>query len=442
MRRASFQSVLIALNPLSQFRFFGLFAVILLGTGFEIAGENDEDSNRIMVAQLITGPFNTWEEGKTFHLGRDLVFRISLYKAGTEGRLLPHEVRSLDNLEIHLQDAYPDRNTVLYPLDMVEINGHELFVIFPRREDFFNGLERIVLVVTDQNDLASIFRQIINFSATNLLGQLPPASPVSEFRKERAIAPCSHRDGSEVTVAQLIQCHLDSIGSNQALARSEIRLSEGFSRATGRVFTKGGHGSDTVEGQSSLLSNLQSTTFRLQFESDYYPLDGFSFDGKRVLRPATNSKGHHFSYLAEFFVNCPEYLSFGLMGGVLSISWPLLDSKSGIADFEFLGLEQEDEKEYLVLRRRTSRNGTVRLFFDPDSMQHLMTKYSGETLSPSRFGPRRKIRLIERFGEFRFFDEFCLPSLWRVTLVFPQDSIELETRLTHVFHKNVLAVNH
>lgn len=393
-----------------------------------------EDTYRTIVAQLITGYSSTWEEEQTLQFREHLVFRISLYRANSEGSLLPHRIRSLANLEIHLQDTYPEQTRILYPVGRVEINEHELFVMFPRNDEFFVGLERIVLVATDQNDLSSTFRQIVNFGAANLFAQLRPAIPVGKLEEKRTIVPCLLPEGSSPTIEQLVQCHRRSVGSEQDLAEFKTRLSEGISIASGRIFKAKGHESGSIEGQSSLFSNDHSTTLKLEFDSHFYPFDGFSYDGKEVVGPT--AIGHHFGYLAEFMMSCPDYVSADLVGGILSTTWPVLDLERSRQDFEFLGIEPTEGTEYLVLRCKFPSDAFVKLYFDPRSMQHLMTRYSGKTLFGSRLGPSRHITLTERFGEFRVFDGLYLPTRWQMTIGLPQDTIHLETKLTQVFHKN------
>jgi hypothetical protein len=439
MKFTSFSDLIIVPKFVIGFRLALILAVFAIGS-LGLAGKKNEEIYRTIVAQLITGYRPNLQEEQVLQFGQNLVFRISLYQASAEGELSPHRVRSLGNLEIHIEDAYPERTKVLYPVDKVEINRHELFVMFPRHDEFFGDLERIVLVVTDQNNLASTFRQTFHFDAKNLLAQLRPVPRAGKIGGERTLTPCTLLEGSNLTLERLVQCHRVSVGSDQALADCKYRLAEGVTTAAGRIFRERGHHSRMVEGQSSLYSDRHSTTLRLEFESDYYPIDGFSFDGEDVLKPA--SEGNHFSYLAELLESCEDYVSAGLMGGVLSASWPLLDLKSSKQRFELIGLEKTDGAEYLTLNCRFSRDRTARLYFDSRTMQHLMTKYNGMTLFGSKLGVRRSISLEERFSEFREFDGLYLPTRWELILGLPQETIQLEIDLTQIFHENVSMLKH
>ncbi|MGW8178833.1 MAG: hypothetical protein ACWGQW_08740 [bacterium] len=417
-----------------------ILILIPIDRACQLHSSQGNETYRTIVARLITGYRATLEEEQLLQFGENLVFRISLYRASGEGDLLPHQVRSMANLEIHLEDAYPERTKALFPTGKVEINGHELFVMFARNAKFFEDLERIVLVVTDQNNLAATFRQTFHFDARNLLGQLRPTNRAGKTGTERTITPCALLDGTNLTIQGLVQCHRISVGSDQVLGETEYRLAEGVTRATGQIFREKGHRSGMVEGQSSFYSDHHSTTLKLEFESDYYPADGFSFDGEDVLKPA--SGGNHFSYLAELLESCEEYVSARLVGGVLSTFWPLLDLQSSRQRFELIGLEKTDGVEYLTVRCRLSRDATAKLYFDPRTMQHLMTKYSGKTLFGSKLGLGRSISLEERFSEFREFDGLYLPTRWLMTLGLPQETIQLEIDITQVFHENISMLKH
>lgn len=199
MKLTFFPDLMIIPKSLIEFRLAVILTVISIGIVSGPIGNKSEEAYRTILAQLITGYRATLEEERVLQFGQNLVFRISLYTASPEGELLPHRVRSLSNLEIHIEDAYPERKKALFPHGKFEINGHELFVMFPRNDDFFEDLERIVLVVTDQNNLASTFRQTFNFDAANLLGQLRPESHAGKPGQERTIAPCALLDESNIT---------------------------------------------------------------------------------------------------------------------------------------------------------------------------------------------------------------------------------------------------
>ncbi len=419
-----------------------LLVILIIGTNsteVELVANTIQEPNRTVVVQVVTGSRSTSDEEQALQLQQHLVFRISLYRITPEGELLPHRLRSLDKLEIHLQDTYPSRTKVLYPVGRVEINAFELFVMFPRFHDFFKSLSQITLVATDQNDLASTFRQITYFDAANLFAQLRPAVRPRDSEDRQTTTASLLPVESKVTIEQLVQIHRDSIGSDQILSETGFRLSEGVVAQTGRLFKSRGHKSGLIEGQCRFFSDHRSTNLELQFDSEFFPVDGFSFDGKKVLQPASN--GIESGNVEKLFMSCPGYVSAGLVGGVLSISWPLLDLERNRKSFEMPELEELDGKLYRTFKYRLTDGGTAKLCFDPVNFRHLMTEYRGKTSHGSTLGSRRSIGLMERFSDFLVFDGICLPTRWKMTLRLPQETIHLEMQVTQVFHKNMSPVN-
>ena len=106
MKLSSFAGLLNPLRSPIGIRFLAVLTALLSGTISGAMATEQEDTYRTIVAELVTGEIGTLEEDQVLRLGHNLVFRISLYRENSEGELIPNRVRSLSNLEIHLQDGY------------------------------------------------------------------------------------------------------------------------------------------------------------------------------------------------------------------------------------------------------------------------------------------------------------------------------------------------
>ena|ERR1017187_8658426 len=68
----------------------------------------------------------------------------------------------------------------------------------------------------------------------------------------------------------------------------------------------------------------------------------------------------------------------GLLGGVLSTAWPLLNLDERKAKVSFDGLKKIDGQELYELRYRPHKNTDleIHLYFDPQTYRHVETTYS------------------------------------------------------------------
>jgi hypothetical protein len=110
----------------------------------------------------------------------------------------------------------------------------------------------------------------------------------------------------------------------------------------------------------------------------------------------------------------------GLLGGVLTTAWPLLNLNQRKAKLSFDGLKKMDGQELYELRYRPHKNSDleINLYFDPQTYRHVETTYSysvsevltlgGET-AVARQVPNR-YRLTEKFSDFKTVDGVTLPT--------------------------------
>ena len=134
--------------------------------------------------------------------------------------------------------------------------------------------------------------------------------------------------------ADIIAKHLESIGP--ADARSALHATQ-LKGACSIVVKQGGAGQ--VDGQVVMVSQGNQNMIRMTFDSADYPLEQLKFDGKKY----TGSQIHpgRRSAIGSFFNTNDILFKEGLVGGVLSASWPLLNVQGKNPRLEYAGTEKD-----------------------------------------------------------------------------------------------------
>ena len=231
---------------------------------------------------------------------------------------------------------------------------------------------------------------------------------------------------------ELIARHLQSIGTPEARQSAKSRVVEGT--LTYRVLVGGG---GTLEGKAVIVSEPHKFNMLLKLPASDYHGEQFVSDGKKIGVAGTLANKRR-SNFAEFLQAQNAPLREGLLGGVLTLAWPLGDLESRKASASFEGVKQVDGKSLEVLRYRPQK-GTdleILLYFDPETAHHVKTVYSasqqptlagappvnlaadpndarrageGADTRSARAGQTR-YRIEENFSQFEAFDGFTLPT--------------------------------
>jgi hypothetical protein len=148
----------------------------------------------------------------------------------------------------------------------------------------------------------------INFLMAIALGfSLSLARCGNSFAKDKGLTP-----------EEVVASHLKSIGGPELLAKIKNR---GMGGKTSVEFVQGGVG--TLTGQCMVLSAGRSLSIVLQYGGVDYPKEYFAYDGTDV-EIATISPGQR-SPLGDFIFRYKGVMKEGLLGGVWSLGWALLD---------------------------------------------------------------------------------------------------------------------
>lgn len=245
-----------------------------------------------------------------------------------------------------------------------------------------------------------------------------------------AVAVCilpAHAD-DKLKPEELIAKHLESIGGAEARARVNGTRIKGNCSVAVRLCGEG-----QVEGQVLMASTDAANLINMNFGMAAYPQEALRYDGKRFatsqLKPGSRT------CLAQFFLENEVVFKEGLVGGVLSESWPLLNVAERNPKLEYSGLKKIGGKQLHALKYNPRKRSDLKivLYFDPTNFRHVRTDYS-RTIYPSEQrriaggGPGlppaqnqqaspARIEAYEEFADFKEESGLNLPHTYRFHLL-------------------------
>jgi hypothetical protein len=211
--------------------------------------------------------------------------------------------------------------------------------------------------------------------------------------------------------------HLNSIGTQEARAAIKSRLVQGTLKM--HVLVGGG---GEVTGTWGRVSEQRQSNFVMRFAAGGdWRGEQFIFDGERTgFATATSSNTR--SVFAQFVSSHDYIVKEGLLGGELSTAWALQNLDSTHAKLESIGRRKIDGRELIGLQyfSKSGSDMQIRLYFDPDTFQHVMTEYTlefaqglGHDVSDIRHFQNR-YSIEERFSDFKVIDGLTLPTNYRL----------------------------
>jgi len=171
---------------------------------------------------------------------------------------------------------------------------------------------------------------------------------------------------------QIVANHLNSIGPEAVRTGGQGRVAEGAAQF--RILTGG---SATVDGKSVLVSTGRKFQFMMKFPNTDYHGERIVFDGDRVqIAGATAQQAR--SIFGEFIRTQDAIIREGLLGGVLSTSWPLLNLADRKAKLSYEGLKTIDGKKLIDVRYKPKKSSDldIHLYFEPDTYRHVKSVYT------------------------------------------------------------------
>lgn len=232
----------------------------------------------------------------------------------------------------------------------------------------------------------------------------------------------------------VLRKHLESVGTEATRAAAKSRVVEG---TTSYRILVGGAGQ--VDGKAVVVSDGRKMQMLLKVSAPQYAGERFICDGDKTSVAGTYTDKSR-SELGQFLRAEDLPLREGLLGGVLSTSWPLLDLNGRKARLKYLGLKKVNGVELHAVTYQPKKNTDmdITLYFEPTTFHHVLTVYTAsvhaglggtattDTLAPpseiGTFGgstgadvntsrqQQTRYRIEERFSSFEAFDGVSLPT--------------------------------
>jgi hypothetical protein len=173
-----------------------------------------------------------------------------------------------------------------------------------------------------------------------------------------------------LTPEEVVAAHLKSIGDPELLTSIKNR---GISGKTSVQFIQGGVG--TLDGQFMVVSAGHSLSAILKYGGVDYPGEYFAFDGTDV-EVATIRPGQR-SPLGDFIFRYKGVMKEGLLGGVWSLGWPLLDIEKRNTSLKYSSakIDGRELHEIDYSPKGGLNDIKVKLFFEPGTFRHVRTEY-------------------------------------------------------------------
>lgn len=203
------------------------------------------------------------------------------------------------------------------------------------------------------------------------------------------------------TSEELIARHLDSIGNEKQRAAITTRIISGTAQVIFRTAPVG-----QAIGKAVLASENTKQLFGMSFPSPVYPREQLAFNGVSFVAafatPGTRS------VLGNFLVTNDAIFRQGLICGVLSAGWPLLQDTKRQAIIEYVGTKRIDGSLLHELRYtpRGSSDLKISLYFEPETFRHVRTEY--DRTVPAPMGRVEYTNVQEREGRYKMVEDFSL----------------------------------
>ena len=231
----------------------------------------------------------------------------------------------------------------------------------------------------------------------------------------------------KISTQELLTKHLKSIGTPEARESVKSIMAVGESKA---VFT--GRGTGSTEGIVVVASQGKRNMIGMKFRNPDHQFDTMGYDGNNFsvgfAKPGTHS------VLGGFLRVNEKTFKKGILGGVLSTSWELLNYDTKIGKLKYKGTSKDDGKTLFKFdyNLRSGSDLEVMMYFDSETFQHVKTIYtrvissglgrtSGGNQSASRVDnsaqqSETRHKFTETFSDFRVENGLTLPHTYEMFL--------------------------
>lgn len=229
----------------------------------------------------------------------------------------------------------------------------------------------------------------------------------------------SARAADKLKPEEIVAKHLEAVGAAETRESIKNRIIIGAVAVALRAPSAG-----QGVGRAVFASQGEKNIFGMVFDnSPSYPFEKVGFDGREVtvshVRPGVRSP------LGNFLLTHKSVVRGGLLGGVLSQSWPLFGPAEGRGKLEGGGTKKVGDRQAYELKY-TPKGGSdlnISLYFDAETFRHVRTEYTrtisaqmGPTPETSARQSETRYRLVEDYSDFRREAGLDLPHAYKLTL--------------------------
>ena len=229
----------------------------------------------------------------------------------------------------------------------------------------------------------------------------------------------AQKSGEEkLTAEELISKHLASIGSVDARKSIQSVTALGTAKATFH-----GRGGGVAEGISVLASKGPKYLVAMKFNNVDYPFEKMGYDGEEFsvgfVRPGVRSN------LGSFLRTNESSFKTGIMSGVLSNSWALLNVDPGVAKVRYAGMKKVEGKRLHALEYNPKKGSDldITIYFDAETFQHVRTEYrrvlaarQGPSADTSAGQSETRYKMVEEYSNFAEENKLMMPHTYKIHL--------------------------
>lgn len=220
----------------------------------------------------------------------------------------------------------------------------------------------------------------------------------------------------KLTAAEVIQKHVESIGTADAIGAAKSRVLMGNGELVSKI-----RGAATIGGPAQFASQGNMVLFAMAFNATDYPYEKAAYDGQDVTVGVPNGRR---TALAEYLKLKSMIVKEGLLGGSMSSAWPLLAADEKKLKVDYSGLTKFDGVQAHKLKY-TPRDGDLRvsIYLEPDTFRHIGTVYEysiqpkmGATSTASVSQQTSTYTLTEKFSDFKTAEKLTLPFSYSISV--------------------------
>ncbi len=221
----------------------------------------------------------------------------------------------------------------------------------------------------------------------------------------------------KIKTEDLINKHLDSIGTKEARMAVSSIMAVGKSKAVSR-----GRSAGETTGIVVIASTGKKNLIGMKFDNNDYPFEKMGYDGDEFsvgfVQPGQRTT------LGAFLLTNKKTFRVGILGGVLSTGWELLNYDPKIGKLKCGGTKKINDVNLYKCSYDPKKGSEldISLFFDSESFQHVRTEYrrvisGGQGISVDQSARQSEVRYLftEDFANFKETNGLTLPHDYTIS---------------------------